>query len=178
MFYSRRVDAIAKRERIAVSLLPVFQKGMPAGYAKVDRDIYLKARKWSWHVDTGGYARRCTHVGSMKDGTRKKITIKLHHMVVGPLEEGKEVDHKNRNRLDCRRENLRVVTKTQNQWNRSVGKRNKCRLKGVYPRGKKFAACVYHNKQRTYLGVFSTPEEAFAARMKTAGKEHKEFASA
>lgn len=42
------------------------------------------------------------------------------------------VDHKNRNKLDCRSNNLRVVTQSENTMNTKISKRNTSGIKGVW----------------------------------------------
>ena len=63
------------------------------------------------------------------------------------------VDHKNGNQLDNRIENLRWVTKQQNNWNRT--------RKGYsITRNGKYEARIRHNGKYIHLGTFSTPEDA------------------
>lgn len=75
-----------------------------------------------------------------------------------------DVDHVNRNRLDNRIENLRVVTRSLNIHN-SVG-RAMSGDKGVTAasKGKKWEARIMVNHKAIYLGRYATVEEAAAAR--------------
>jgi hypothetical protein len=72
------------------------------------------------------------------------------------------VDHINRNELDCRRSNLRLVTPTQSNLNRVVTARDL--PVGVYrTRNGKFDARIKRGRVSHHLGVFDSPEEAAGA---------------
>ena len=75
------------------------------------------------------------------------------------------IDHINQNGLDNRWENLRKVTKSENNTN-SPGhvERRKSRFKGVYPQGRRWVVEVRRNgKLFRAKGSFATEEEAAAA---------------
>jgi hypothetical protein len=73
------------------------------------------------------------------------------------------VDHINHNVLDCRRENLRIVTPTESNLNRRVAARDL--PLGVYRtlNGKRYAAKIKRHRKTRNLGTFDTPEQAAAA---------------
>ncbi|MET8765831.1 HNH endonuclease [Streptomyces sp. NPDC004658] len=72
------------------------------------------------------------------------------------------VDHINRDRLDCRRSNLRLVTPSQSNLNRALPRREI--PPGVYRvRSGRYQAALKRNRVRMYLGTFDTPELASAA---------------
>lgn len=81
-----------------------------------------------------------------------------------------DVDHINRNVLDNRKENLRLVTKQQNQMNRKV--------KGVTydKRRGKFVAQIMINRKQHYLGSADTFEEAKKIRIEGEKKYFGEYA--
>lgn len=87
----------------------------------LDDDIRETIQGWKIHI-TNGYARI-----SLKG---KKIY--LHHYICPPMP-GMVTDHINRNRLDNRRDNLRVVTVSENLRN-SAPRRGKL-YKYVYKCG-------------------------------------------
>jgi hypothetical protein len=69
------------------------------------------------------------------------------------------VDHINRDTLDCRRSNLRLVTPTQSNLNRVVAARDL--PIGVYrTRNGKFDARIKRAGVAHHLGVFDSPEQA------------------
>ena len=72
------------------------------------------------------------------------------------------VDHINRDPLDCRRENLRLVTPSQSNLNRSIAVRDL--PVGVYrTRTGRYQAALKRNRKIAHLGTFDTPEQAAAA---------------
>lgn len=83
------------------------------------------------------------------------------------------VDHKNRNSLDNRKENLRVATRSQNSIN--WVRRNKYG-RGVALVGGMFQVRIAVNGKRKLIGYYKTPEEARAAYDAAAKQLHGEFA--
>jgi len=78
-----------------------------------------------------------------------------------------QIDHINRNRADDRIENLRLVTQTQNEWNKPH--------KGCsFEKGKWRARIKDHGKQ-VHLGLFNTEQEAQAAYKAYATKLHGDY---
>ena len=91
-------------------------------------------------------------------------TLYVHRLLMGPPPaRGMEVDHRNRDGLDCRRQNLRWATRSQNAAN-SAGRPSSSRYKGVHwdPITGKWRARVTLHRRTTNLGRFS--DEAAAAR--------------
>lgn len=62
-----------------------------------------RIRTWHAHDDV------LLHMG--------KKQVYLHRLILGNLCDGFKVDHINRNPLDCRKENLRIVTDAENSRN-------------------------------------------------------------
>jgi len=71
-------------------------------------------------------------------------------------ENDKVVDHTNGDTLDNRKENLRVVSRSDNLRNRKFGPSNKSGFRGVH-KGRDGWKAIIH------IGTFETKEEAFAA---------------
>lgn len=105
--------------------------------------------KWMFH---GGYARR----------VEKGQTVHLHRFIMRcPYD--LEVDHINRNKLDNRRANLRIVTRQQNMCNKSSYKESSSIYKGVtwHKKDKIWHAQIRFNNRIHYLGSYE--EEVIAA---------------
>lgn len=73
------------------------------------------------------------------------------------------IDHINRNPLDNRKCNLRVVS----QWENMQNKENEGKVKGVYfiKNRNKYMAEICLNRKRHKLGFYDNYEEALAARL-------------
>jgi len=104
----------------------------------------------------------------------------LHRLILNPPV-NMQVDHKNRNKLDNRRQNLRICTVSQNGMNREKQRNNRSGFKGVDAnrRCKKgsYRARITANKKVFYLGSFKNPDEAGEAYKKAARQYHGEFAN-
>lgn len=94
--------------------------------AIVDDEDFGKISSFKYRFDCG-YATRTLP----KKEFGKKTNRRLHHDIVGKPEKGMQVDHINRNKLDNRKINLRIVTPSENLINRSVRKDCVSGYKGV-----------------------------------------------
>lgn len=91
-----------------------------------------------------------------------------------------DLDHINGDRSDNRWCNLRLATRSQNNWNKPVQANNPHGVSGVYQRtyrtgNTKWHARVYVDRKPILLGHFDTMEEAVAARKAAEIKYFGEF---
>jgi hypothetical protein len=102
--------------------------------------------------------------------------IRLHRLLMNPGP-GEQVDHRNHNGLDNRRENLRLATAAQNAAN-ARPKRNRPGYKGVnwHKRNQKWRAYITVDRKYIHLGVFEDPWEAAQAYNTAALEAWGEFA--
>jgi hypothetical protein len=96
-------------------------------------------------------------------------TVSLQNVIMGPRPNDVPadwvIDHKNRNKLDNTRENLRWVSKSFNSWN-CVRKDNRpltSRFKGVSKKVKNGPEWCARGVDNTYVGYFHTEREAAIA---------------
>ncbi len=126
------------------------------------------------HPDGGWYY--FVQNGKQQRG-RRRTCLFMHHLIMVKPKEGMVTDHINRNGLDNRKENLRLVTKAQNQQNRKSQKRSTSGYKGVswVARDKRWRSEIMHEKNHFYLGYFTCEHEAALAYNKKAlelGQSH------
>lgn len=141
--------------------------------ALVDDDDYewLSAFKWQAHKE--GYAARATQ---HPVDPAKKRTVLMHREILGlGFADPREVDHRDNNPGNNQRSNLRIATRSENNSNRSIGKRNKSGFKGVYRSGNKWKAGISKDGKNRHLGSFDTPEEAHNAYRNAAKELYGEF---
>jgi len=139
-------------------------------FTMVDDADYEYLNQWKWCMCDKGYAQK---KGQRIAGKSKQIYMHLEIMKPSP---GMLVDHRFGNKLDNRRENLRICTKAENQRNRKPTS-GRTLPKGVDWRTKsrRFAAQISANNRQIHLGYFDTASEAEAAYIEAAKKYHGEF---
>jgi hypothetical protein len=128
------------------------------GYvALVDDEDYELVASYKWSAFETGRKTQRVYGFRKTPGNRKtnRINIFLHRFILNAPTE-MQVDHIDRNGLNCQRSNLRLATSKQNGANsdKPIGISG---YRGVepYPYGKWRARA-----QEKHIGVFDTPEEA------------------
>lgn len=104
-----------------------------------------------------------------------RVIWEMHH---GSIPDGYEIDHINGVKDNNQIENLRLATKSQNQWNSCKQKNNTSGFKGVYwhKLSQKWSACIQVFGKLKHLGLFLTKEDAYNARKNAEKFYHGEFA--
>ena len=146
------------------------------GIALVDDADWEMCAEHSWRLrkssGTGtSYAITNIHV----DG--KKTTILLHRFIVKAPKD-KQVDHRNGNGLDCRRDNMRLCTHQENCRNRKKQRGCSSIYKGVSwsKQHQLWQSRGIHNQVYYHLGYFASEVEAARAYNTFAVEHFKEFA--
>lgn len=138
------------------------------GYeAEVDAADFEYLSQWKWQYGGDGYAVRDEYLGKV-DGKYKHRTVLMHRVLIN-APPSLDVDHINRDKLDNRRSNLRLATRSQNRANVGDRKRMNSELPmGVTynpsPRSKQpYMARVCCKGRSYFLGNFYTVDEAACA---------------
>lgn len=125
--------------------------------------------QWKWQLN-GKYARRSWR----ENGKVKNMT--MHRLIMNPSKD-MQIDHINGDKLDNRKENLRITDSIGN--NRNVNSKiGKSGYKGVgwYEKTKKWGAVITVDYKHIWLGGFEDPREAAKAYNNAAIKYFGEFA--
>lgn len=167
---ARDVDASghvtkAQRRRVDMKSIPLTQ----GKFAIVDDGDYEYLNQFKWWVSDGGYAVRTQWLPSKK--------IKMHREIMNTPED-MITDHINGNKLDNRRENLRVCNKSQNAANAKTYNTNKSQARGVslHKQSGKWRASITVSRKNIHLGLYETVEEASRAYINAANKHFGDFA--
>ena len=147
------------------------QDGTLRAHAIIDAADAEQARH-RWYMTANGYAARRLSAPALKDRHR----VYLHREILGlTAGDGMEADHRNRERLDCRRANLHAVTLAENAQNKgALGGRSQYR--GVYwnKQSRKWQAKAVLAGRQIHIGLFLDEHEAgeAARRWRMANMPH------
>ena len=129
-------------------------------HAIVDDDSYDDVIGKSWYLDKDGYARHSTRVGGMPK------SYALHRFVMGVDDPSIIVDHRDGNKLNCQRYNLKPTDAKGNSRNKLC--RSTSGRTGVHwdKRHNKWEAAIKINGKKIHLGWFNKDDlqSAIAAR--------------
>ena len=109
--------------------------------------------------------------------SQSRPRVNMHHLILGK-NPGAQIDHRDGDGLNNRRDNLRPATHSQNQANqRRLRSDNTSGFKGVVKAQGKWHARIWHQGKRINIGTFATAELAAAAYDNTAREVFGEFAA-
>lgn len=130
--------------------------------------------QFPWSKNCNGYAVR-----NFRDKNGKN-RYWLMHRLIAKTSFGKFTDHVNLHKLDNRKENLRIASKSQNSANTRIRKNSKTGFKGVshHPDSHRVRARITVNGKERHLGMFDTPKLAWIAYQTAAQKTFGEYARA
>lgn len=133
--------------------------------ALIDLENIDLVKNYKWSITPQGYVYCSTQ------------SIRLHRLIAG-CPKDLVVDHINHNKLDNRRENLRICTTQQNNMNQGEQSRNTSGTTGVYwhKSERRWYASIGIHGRLVHLGRYKTKEEATEARRQAEIEYFGEFA--
>lgn len=150
--------------------------GSIAAYSYVDaEDADFSLLRWCLH---NGYA---AHYASLHGRQRMSLLHRdILERMIGILPVGCETDHRDRNRLNNRRDNLRPATHAQNAHNRAAFKltQGSSQYKGVHWADDRacWVASISSNTKQVHIGRYGREIDAAIAYDTMAQKIYGEFA--
>ena len=113
----------------------------------VDTNRISDIEQLSWHRSKDGYISNYSR--------SSKETLALHRWLLGITDPTVIVDHVNRNRMDCRLENLRTASFQQNSCNHKLFCTNQTGYAGVYYSNcsRRYEVKVGYMGKRIFLGA-------------------------
>ncbi len=131
--------------------------------ARVDDCDYEKANQFKWHAYTTPKDHTFYAAHNLPRVNGHQMKLLLHRFILGITDPKVRVDHKNRNGLDCQRNNLRVATTSQNGANRKINANSQNGFKGLRrrPNGK-WQSSIHIKGIDKFLGTFT--DKILAAR--------------
>ena len=150
-----------------------FTKGYGVGYTSkgeeflFDVEDYDKIKNYYWISHTG-------YIETQISKSRKHLF--LHTLVMNPPN-GMIIDHINHNTYDNRKKNLRIVTFSQNSFNRKIQENNTSGVTGIsYKKNcNKWVSYIKVNKKLIHLGYFKDINDAIKARKEAEEKYFGEY---
>lgn len=122
-------------------------------FAKVDEDSFDELSTHVWYASS---RRKLFEAMAVIDGKN----IRMHRFIMD-VKISEEVDHINMDPLDNRKCNLRIVTKSVQQSNKSTWARSG--YKGVYENSNgRWSAIFWESGKAIRLGSFGSKEEAYS----------------
>lgn len=137
--------------------------------AIIDKEDVSKVKEYKWYENiSDGYV-----VAVVNDKN-----VKLHNFLM-KTHEKEMIDHKNRNKFDNRRNNLRHATRIENSINKGIQTNNTSGVVGVswHKQHQKWYAYITVNKKRISLGLFEDLEKAKEVRVQAEIKYFGEYRS-
>jgi len=134
----------------------------------IDKEDYAKVGEFNWSKTASGYA--CRNIN------KPNKTTFLMHRVIMSAKKGQIIDHKNGNKLDNRKSNLRFCSVMENSQNSKVRQNTATGYKGVTESHNQFFSKIQFFKKVVSLGSYESAEKAGFVYNKAAKILFGEFA--
>ena len=146
----------------------------------VDECDFIELSKHKWCAGCFGgkwYAVRYSKNSNKNSNSHGKIVF-MHRQIMN-VKKGKQIDHRNGDGLDNKRENLRLSTQQQNVFNQKPTGHGTSKYKGVswIKKVGKWYSSIKHNNKSKYLGIYNNEIDAAKAYDNAAKQLFGEFAN-
>lgn len=123
----------------------------------IDDEDEEKVCRWKWNINNSGYACRQHWNPDLK----KYEKMYMHRYILN-TPQGLDTDHINRNKLDNRKSNLRVATRSANNLHRGISQNNTSGITGVnfHKASQLWRAYIKHEGKQICLGYRRSKEQA------------------
>ena len=130
----------------------------------IDKEDYDVVSQYQWFVTEHGYISATSN------------HMYLHRLVMN-FPENMQIDHKNGNRLDCRKQNLRICDNQRNSYNTALRKNNKSGIKGVYysTSNKSWNVQITYEGKVMHVGYFKNKIDAINKRLEIEKELFKDY---
>lgn len=127
----------------------------------IDKNDYDIVSQYTWRI-----SKKKNKFYLVSGSHSKGTQLYLHHLLIGKPKDGYEVDHIDGNSLNNHRNNLRILTKSDNARLTKSRFDSLICIKGISynKKSKKYTVDFSYNKQRFYFKDFKTIEEAVWCR--------------
>jgi hypothetical protein len=146
-----------------MKLIPLYGKmGEIKDYAKVDDQDYDDIMQHRWSISICNYsAVRCINIGRLstrRKGKSQCKKISMHRHIMNPTD-NMMVEHLNLDRIDNRRENLRICTYSE-YCKKTYKKKRQGGFLGVVKVGRRWESYIKYKGKKISIGLFPTPLQA------------------
>lgn len=138
--------------------------------AIVDEDDYNKVSHITWCLNSYGHVVSNKYI---REGVYENISL---HRVITNAAPGQIIDHKDGDKLNNTKDNLRKATVAENSRNVGINSRNTTGYKGVSAYRGRYHANIVFNGVNKYLGSYKKADDAAKAYNISAERLFGEFA--
>ena len=134
----------------------------------VDEDDFEFIKSFSWFADKKGRSQMNYDYN----------TVKMHHLIMGFPIGDMEIDHIDCNKSNNCKNNLRIVTKSQNAWNKKISRNNVSGYKCIHfhTPSNRWRVIIGKNNKKHYIGQYTDIEDARIAYLNAVSELHGKFA--
>lgn len=146
--------------------------------AKVDDEDFVVLSQWKWYAELNWTNQKFYATRNERGIDGRQHKVKMHRFLLS-APKGIDIDHRNLDTLDNRRDNIRLATREQNQHNRGIQRNNTSGFKGVSIRKdcpmRPFQSHIRVKGKSVCLGHFETAKEASEAYQSAVLERRGEF---